>query len=95
MENRENENPEEKRQLGEEELSQVSGGISSIEEHLEEIRKLKRRNQHGVLPEVRKREFYEKPSEKRKKKSEAARKRRHLGDISNSPLFDGGEEEEN
>lgn len=31
----------------------------------------------GVLAEVRKREHYEKPSVKRKKKSEAARKRKH------------------
>ena len=31
---------------------------------------------HGVLAEVRKREHYEKPSVKRKKKSEAARKRK-------------------
>lgn len=31
----------------------------------------------GVIAEVRKREHYEKPSVKRKKKSEAARKRRH------------------
>lgn len=31
----------------------------------------------GVLAEIRKREFYEKPSVKRKKKSEAARKRKH------------------
>ena len=30
----------------------------------------------GVLNEVRKREYYEKPSVKRKKKSEAARKRK-------------------
>ncbi|MDQ0339632.1 small subunit ribosomal protein S21 [Caldalkalibacillus uzonensis] len=30
----------------------------------------------GVISEVRKREFYEKPSVKRKKKSEAARKRK-------------------
>ena len=30
----------------------------------------------GVLAEVRKREHYEKPSVKRKKKSEAARKRK-------------------
>lgn len=30
----------------------------------------------GVLAEVRKREHYEKPSAKRKKKSEAARKRK-------------------
>ena len=31
---------------------------------------------NGVLQEVRKREHYEKPSVKRKKKSEAARKRK-------------------
>ncbi|MBQ4146000.1 MAG: 30S ribosomal protein S21 [Clostridia bacterium] len=31
----------------------------------------------GVLSEVRKREHYEKPSVKRKKKSEAARKRKY------------------
>ena len=31
----------------------------------------------GVIPEVRKREAYEKPSVKRKKKSEAARKRKY------------------
>ncbi|MDD2457247.1 MAG: 30S ribosomal protein S21 [Eubacteriales bacterium] len=30
----------------------------------------------GVLAEVRKREYYEKPSVRRKKKSEAARKRK-------------------
>ncbi|HCV5802064.1 TPA: 30S ribosomal protein S21 [Staphylococcus aureus] len=30
----------------------------------------------GTIQEVRKREFYEKPSVKRKKKSEAARKRK-------------------
>ena len=32
----------------------------------------------GVLSEVRKREHYEKPSVKRKKKSEAARKRKDV-----------------
>jgi len=31
----------------------------------------------GVLAEIRKREHYEKPSVKRKKKAEAARKRKH------------------
>ena len=31
----------------------------------------------GILSEARKREHYEKPSVKRKKKSEAARKRKH------------------
>lgn len=33
----------------------------------------------GVLAEVRRREAYEKPSVKRKKKSEAARKRKYKG----------------
>ncbi len=32
----------------------------------------------GVLSEVRKREHYEKPSVRRKKKSEAARKRKYM-----------------
>lgn len=41
------------------------------------LRRFKRTCQKaGVLSEVRKREHYEKPSVKRKKKSEAARKRR-------------------
>ena len=31
----------------------------------------------GIISEVRKREHYEKPSDKRKKKSEAARKRKY------------------
>lgn len=43
----------------------------------EAIKKFKRKcQQSGVLAEVRKREHYEKPSVKRKKKSEAARKRK-------------------
>ena len=33
----------------------------------------------GVLTELRKREHYEKPSVKRKKKSEAAKKRKYKG----------------
>lgn len=33
--------------------------------------------QTGILAEIRKREHYEKPSVRRKKKSEAARKRRY------------------
>jgi len=42
------------------------------------LRRFKRQCQRaGVLSEVRKREHYEKPSVRRKKKSEAARKRRH------------------
>lgn len=41
------------------------------------LRRFKRQcAQSGVLAEVRKREHYEKPSVKRKKKSEAARKRK-------------------
>ena len=41
------------------------------------LRKFKRQcARSGVLQEVRKREHYEKPSVKRKKKSEAARKRK-------------------
>ena len=42
------------------------------------LRRFKRTCQKaGTLAEVRKREYYEKPSVKRKKKSEAARKRRY------------------
>ena len=42
------------------------------------LRRLKRScARSGVLAEVRKREHYEKPSVKRKKKSEAARKRKY------------------
>ena len=42
------------------------------------IRRFKRQcAKSGVLQEVRKREHYEKPSVKRKKKSEAARKRKY------------------
>lgn len=41
------------------------------------LRRFKRNCQRaGVLSEVRKREHYEKPSVRRKKKSEAARKRK-------------------
>ena len=44
------------------------------------LRRFKRSCQKaGVLSEVRKREHYEKPSVKRKKKSEAARKRTFRG----------------
>ncbi|HHY05849.1 MAG TPA: 30S ribosomal protein S21 [Clostridia bacterium] len=42
------------------------------------LRRFKRTCQKsGVLAEVRKREHYEKPSVRRKKKSEAARKRKY------------------
>ena len=41
------------------------------------LRRFKRATQKaGILSEVRKREHYEKPSVKKKKKSEAARKRK-------------------
>ena len=41
------------------------------------LRRFKRKTaRDGVLAEIRKREHYEKPSVKRKKKSEAARKRK-------------------
>jgi len=41
------------------------------------LRRFKRQCQRsGILAEVRKREHYEKPSVRRKKKSEAARKKR-------------------
>lgn len=41
------------------------------------LRRFKRTvSKSGTIREVRKREFYEKPSVKRKKKSEAARKRK-------------------
>ena len=44
------------------------------------LRRFKRMSQKaGTLAEVRKREYYEKPSVRRKKKSEAARKRKFRG----------------
>ena len=65
-------------------LSQVKGGKKRPEirakegESLERaLRRFKRSTaRSGVLAEARKREAYEKPSVKRKKKSEAARKRK-------------------
>ena len=41
------------------------------------LRRFKRTSRDGIIQEVRKREHYEKPSVKRKKKSEAARKRKY------------------
>ena len=46
----------------------------NLEDALKRFKRQCARN--GVLQEVRKREHYEKPSVKRKKKSEAARKRK-------------------
>ncbi|MFC5557667.1 30S ribosomal protein S21 [Ureibacillus thermophilus] len=41
------------------------------------LRRFKRNvSKNGTIQEIRKREFYEKPSVRRKKKSEAARKRK-------------------
>ena len=49
------------------------------------LRRFKRQcAKSGVMAEVRKREHYEKPSVKRKKKSEAARKRKYLWLLKNS-----------
>ena len=47
-------------------------------ENLDDALKRSKRQcaRNGILQEVRKREHYEKPSVKRKKKSEAARKRK-------------------
>ena len=42
------------------------------------LRRFKRAvSKNGTIQEVRRREFYEKPSVRRKKKSEAARKRKY------------------
>jgi small subunit ribosomal protein S21 len=62
----------------------AEGGISVSEIRIKEnesldsaLRRFKRQcAKAGVLSELRKREHYEKPSVKRKKKSEAARKRK-------------------
>ncbi len=55
-------------------MSEVKVKDGNIEEAL---RKFKRQcARSGVMQEVRKREHYEKPSVRRKKKSEAARKRK-------------------
>lgn len=47
----------------------------NIDEALKKFKRQCARN--GILQELRKREHYEKPSVKRKKKSEAARKRKY------------------
>ena len=48
-----------------------------VNANIEEALKFKKQcARNGVLQEVRKRECYEKPSVRRKKKSEAARKRK-------------------
>ena len=55
-------------------IKEIINGESYIEDALKRFKRQCARN--GVLQEVRKREHYEKPSVKRKKKSEAARKRK-------------------
>ena len=55
-------------------MSEVKVNNGNIEDALKRFKRQCARN--GVLQEVRKRECYEKPSVKRKKKSEAARKRK-------------------
>ena len=52
-------------------MSEVKVNNGNIEDALKRFKRQCARN--GVLQEVRKREHYEKPSVKRKKKSEAAR----------------------
>ena len=57
------------------------------------LRRFKRQtSRDGIIQEVRKREHYEKPSVARKKKSEAARKRKYnnytyMGAVISLPLF--------
>ena len=57
-------------------MSEVKVNNGNIEDALKRFKRQCARN--GVLQEVRKREHYEKPSVKRKKKSEAARKRKSV-----------------
>ena len=55
-------------------MAEIKVNNGNIEDALKRFKRQCVRN--GVLQEVRKREHYEKPSVKRKKKSEAARKRK-------------------
>ena len=59
---------------GELKMSEIKVNNGNIEDALKRFKRQCARN--GVLQEIRKREHYEKPSVKRKKKSEAARKRK-------------------
>ena len=59
---------------GEIKMSEIKVNNGNIEDALKRFKRQCARN--GVLQEVRKREHYEKPSVRRKKKSEAARKRK-------------------
>ena len=55
-------------------VAEIKVNNGNIEDALKRFKRQCVRN--GVLQEVRKREHYEKPSVRRKKKSEAARKRK-------------------
>ena len=55
-------------------MSEIKVNNGNIEDALKRFKRQCARN--GVIQEVRKREHYEKPSVRRKKKSEAARKRK-------------------
>ncbi len=59
---------------GKQKMAEIKVNNGNIEDALRRFKRQCVRN--GVLQEVRKREHYEKPSVKRKKKSEAARKRK-------------------
>ena len=59
---------------GEYTMSEIKVKNGDVETALKNFKRQCARN--GVLQEVRKREHYEKPSVRRKKKSEAARKRK-------------------
>ena len=59
---------------GKNKVSEIKVNNGNIEDALRRFKRQCVRN--GVMQEVRKREHYEKPSVKRKKKSEAARKRK-------------------
>ena len=63
------------RKEGKKSMSEVKVNNGNIEDALKRFKRQCARN--GVLQEVRKREHYEKPSVNRKKKSEAARKRKY------------------
>lgn len=54
--------------------------VKVINGNLEDaIKRFKRQSaRNGIIQEIKKREFYEKPSVKRKRKAEAARKRKAL-----------------
>ena len=65
-------------------MNRLEGGVKMSEVKIKEnetlesaLRRFKRKTaMAGVMSEIRKREHYEKPSVKRKRKSEAARKRK-------------------